>query len=897
MKLRHLLFALMTMTVFTMTAQSSSDYEKFRTYFEDAICSVLKPEYAEMDDEQLTDEMNGIPQVLVNIALKVKNEAWEKHEKEFRIAKFKPHSDPKKWEKYLDVYTYCLMPEPTGIIGNGGQIYIFVGDELPDSINIGVYMVADDMGHGFMYNYLEKGLNVVSMPKEDDGRAKMLFVEYYVNTDTTANSKKLADYPEISLHIEGGYAKGYFDVTKHDDAFWRELNERHKTSSESQSYPGIEVKGEKVLFRMDHNRVAAICPNTITDAIGWWDQCVKWQHELMGVDKFYDRWNDLIMAKDGDGVNMSALQGYTFYPYHTLADILPWSSVSNNPGQMWGPAHEIGHVNQGIINMVSCTEVSNNLFANAQLFRAGTSTSRGKDVSVCVKDYMNKVPYPQRNDVFSKTRMYFQLYLYFHAAGKDVTFYPRLFDALREDRLIQGYEMSAVDDQLKFAEACCEVAQMDLSEFFEAWGFFFPMDNAYIGDYSNYYVTLTTEEAEASRKKMQQYEKKGGHLMFIEDRIKPSPRTDGKEGYRIDYEEAAAIGKMGNVGQWGDYIDESVKATGYYFYNRLDFIEIIKSDDANGALGFKLLDANTGELISFSNTYNIQIPAHAYGSEFKVVAAQADGTDAVLSDIIDSDDENIKKVILEKIIEDISAILKYTTKDGSDIGYYYTDAVAELKELHKKAKEAIKNDDTSEHSYSEWFDILNQELEKVKNNPEARATMKPNEIYNIVNTVHFPYYLNDGEMGLQVISGNGSQDGQKWLIESMGENNSFVIKNINGEYINDIEMNVGAMCNGKSAEEAIVFNATYTTDGDVYFTTADEESAYLAVNGDGNVIGSKELVNSALWIVVRIGKVVTSIENIEADKRDNVIYDMLGRKVKAPLKGIYIMNGEKVMVK
>jgi hypothetical protein len=99
--------------------------------------------------------------------------------------------------------------------------------------------------------------------------------------------------------------------------------------------------------------------------------------------------------------------------------------------------------------------------------------------------------------------MFFQLYLYFHAAGKDTTFWPRVFEALRKNPLDKGPKdrnwtslTQAKDDQLRFAEVCCEVAQMDLSEFFEVWGMFEPMTDAGVGDYENFIVNLTKEEAE-----------------------------------------------------------------------------------------------------------------------------------------------------------------------------------------------------------------------------------------------------------------------------------------------------------------------------------------------------------------------------------------------------------------
>ncbi|MBO7302372.1 MAG: M60 family metallopeptidase [Bacteroidaceae bacterium] len=901
MKIKTLLFALMAMSVLTATAQltkgnAEEAYAEFRNYFNDAICTELKTEYAAMEDEELRSAMGDMPTELIDIALKVKNDdAWEEYEKEFRIAEFKPHSNNDEWQAYLHVFKYSNLHSPTGIIGNNEYVYIFIGDDIPKGAELKAHPISDNFPYIMASTKLKKGLNLVSMPEDKD--AATLFIDYIVKTDTTSNSKRLADYPNIKLHIEGGHVNGYFDITRHDDEFWRKMLDKHKNDAVAKTYPAIQVLGERVIFHMMRNSIVKACPNTITDAIKWWDECVRRQHELMGVEKYYDRWNDVVMARDGEGGNMTASPEFTYYPNYTLPEILPWQSVYEHPGRMWGPAHEIGHVNQGAINMVGCTEVSNNLFANAQIFRAGISTTRGREVAQCAKDFANKVPFPLREDVFSRTRMYLQLYLYFHAAEKDETFYPRLFEALRQDRLIVGPEMSAVDDQLKFAEKCCEIAQMDLSEFFEAWGFFEPMDNSVVNDYSTSVVTLTAEEAEESRKRMQQYEKKGGHLMFIEDRIKPSPRTDGVSGNRIDYEEAVAIGKMGDTGQWADYLDETVEATGYYFTERNDKIDILKTEDANGALGFKLYDAETGKLLAFSNTYSISIPAFAYNRKYKVMAAQASGCDVEIKNATTADDENIQKETLANLLDDVYDIISETTEDGSEIGRFYTNAVAELNELYIKIDNVIKSGDTSEYSsYIEWYYLLKQEIEKVYNNPDARAILKEGEIYNIANNEHKGYLLSDDDMGLIGKSGMTSLDIKKWIIEDIDDEGTFVIKNINGEYINDIELNVGAMCSGNSIEEAIRFKATYNNDGTLYFTTDDYEPMYLTLKNDYNVVGSNNIVNGSLWTVKRRG-FVTSIDEIIAEEGDAAVYDLQGRKVEGATKGIYIMNGNKFLVK
>ena len=76
MKIKTLLFALMAMSVLTATAQltkgnAEEAYAEFQNYFNDAICTELKTEYAAMEDEELRSAMGDMPTELIDIALKV----------------------------------------------------------------------------------------------------------------------------------------------------------------------------------------------------------------------------------------------------------------------------------------------------------------------------------------------------------------------------------------------------------------------------------------------------------------------------------------------------------------------------------------------------------------------------------------------------------------------------------------------------------------------------------------------------------------------------------------------------------------------------------------------------------------------------------------------------------
>ena len=876
-------------------------YEQFKAYFTDGSCSEMVLPYSAMTDEQLRTAMSAIPEELITIALKVKNNAWAKREKEFRVAEYEPHSNIGKWQTLLALdYQYADLQLPTGITAQKGEKLIIFIDEK--TVPGGTFITLDEIAKNNPYvdrnnwdatKYLSKGINIVTVAEED----AILFIGCPVTTDTTATSKRLADYPKPKIHIEGGKVNGYFDKSRHTDEDWRDMLANHF------EHYSVQVKGERVLFHMVKENIAAVCPNTITDAIGWWDRCVQWQHELMGIDKYHDRFNSFIMARDGyENMYMYATSNYTYYEHGTLVDILPWATVYADPGKMWGPAHEIGHVNQGTINIVSCTESSNNLFSNVQIHRTGKTTTRGLGVAYCMEEFLKRTPFPLRGDAIGKARMFFQLYLYFHAAGKDKTFYPRLHDALRLDPMEKGERdrnwtahTMAKDNQLKFAEKCCEIAQMDLSEFFEAWGFFEPMKDAFLGDYGNYNINLTKEEAAASRARMQRFAKKGGHLMFIEDRIKPSPREDGVAGNRLNFNEEFVIGKMGNVGQWGDYMDESVKATGYYYAISGKNIQISTTQNANGALGFKLYDAVTGELLSFSNTYQITIPETALTKQLKVVAAQADGTDYIIPNIEESDDESLAKKALEALITSTKKYSLYTTTTGDKVGYYYADVVKEFKTIYNKAKKAVKNNDTTEHSFKEWAKLLKDAQKVIDENPDAFAKIDEANAHKLENIEGYNFLCNDamGVKGVSYIDDVADKNNAYWVVEYTGEGDYYYIRDNNGYYINDI-VTIGAYCNGKRFDDAVEFRLIYNSDCTLSFQ-AKESNLYLAINSENMAVGTEALNENAMWLVTVAAKNMTAIEVVEEEKSENVLYDLQGRKVTNPGKGIYIKNGKKVI--
>ena len=88
--------------------------EALKEFFTDESCSELRPAYASQSDDDLLMAMSALPDVFKNIALKIKNDAWEHREKEFRIRDYSAYSDPDYWYKQLLITRPGRINNPTG---------------------------------------------------------------------------------------------------------------------------------------------------------------------------------------------------------------------------------------------------------------------------------------------------------------------------------------------------------------------------------------------------------------------------------------------------------------------------------------------------------------------------------------------------------------------------------------------------------------------------------------------------------------------------------------------------------------------------------------------------------------------------------------------------------------
>lgn len=642
-----------------------SDFVK---YFSDAACTTLKADLQALSDAEIKTRMaaDSLPLMLQRIVLKIKNQSWKKYksgenwEQRFRIATFKPYADVSDytWSNNMGIgYLFGNLTGPTGITAmRDSTLFIFVS-QVPAGSTVGAELVPMGSRSGTVYT-LKQGMNTIVTQSESN-----VNLRYWVNTNSTfsgeSEPRKLSYYPDITVHIEGGGVNGYFDRrnNRDDNETWKKMYD--DSLAWAQAFSAIS---EYISFHMPSSayRTGGGNYEHMADLIDMWNCIVKDEQALMGFREDYkERFNGVLNATGVDHGYMYASTSGAYFNYNTLGEVLSYNRIAQRDGFWWGPAHEFGHNHQQLFNMTGMTEISNNVFSNQVLFKNGRVNSRSgwgsytdidgtthsniaeSKISRLADNFARKMDWIDYG-IWACTQMMYKLYMYYHAAGNDTTFYSRVFHLLKNDRMTgqKTDHCTGATDYLKFALKCCEAAGEDLTDVFAAWGFFHPVESRVIGDYGNTTIYTTQEMIDETLKKMHSYPKKASHnMLFIDDHIRATPAIypGHQEGeMRTAYASELDYGKMGDVGNWDQFCPDSQGTARVKLVSRRrvrNKISYSTQSLNNKLVGFKVYDMNN-KLVYFANTYRFEVPAgvveYAAGGEVYVMACGSDGTETPL---------------------------------------------------------------------------------------------------------------------------------------------------------------------------------------------------------------------------------------------------------------------------
>ena len=518
--------------------------EQLLTVFTDITCSEIKPDVTQ-------EQIEALPEFFIQTASALKDDSYNKWEKEFRIREYCPYSSADEWADKLMTRKYGDLDNPTGIyVNEGDEVVVLVGNTHGQSISI--QNIGEETSKGYAQTSvngdiypLKEGVNKLTAKQTG-----MLFVMYNTNIQNP-------DAQPIKIHIPlgGGKVCGFFSLKEH------QTNEKYKELIDKADYKYFCVIGNAIILYFHHKQLKAAVPYDILSSIELWDNMIQWQQELMGIEDVHPKqMNNHIFAISPEGGYMWASEGRIGFVYTVLGDILRKSYLMASRNS-WGPAHEIGHVHQGAINWASTTESSNNLFSNYTIYKFGQNCSRGTELAVpeyaanvkkatlvfrrCVenKAWCDFGTDYQGEDPEMHARMNWQLWNYYHRCGYNPQFFPTLFKLMRENRVSTP---DPGENQMMYARMACRAANENLTDFFERWGFFVPISMK-VNQYGTYNYIVTDAMIKETKEFMKQFPAPKHAFYYLEDRKKGDPGLDTTPpdvGYFTQFAEDMKITKQ-----------------------------------------------------------------------------------------------------------------------------------------------------------------------------------------------------------------------------------------------------------------------------------------------------------------------------------------------------------------
>lgn len=434
--------------------------------FSDHSCSELK--------EGITkDKINAISNdFFKDLAMSI---FLNEYDSEFRVQSYKPYQHPDIMAAKNKTNPYSLRDNPTGIyVNRGEEIIVFVKDIYAQNISLLVQNLEEGFG-GITYP-LSTGLN--KLKTNSDG---LLYVMYHTNEATE---------PSVKINIATGKVNGYFDSQKHTKEDWSRILAKA-------NYKDFDVLGKYAHLTFGTEYFKVYTPDGLA-LIDKYDELVYLEQDFMGLvkyDKMFKNRMNFVTEYD-DTKYMYASSYRTAYVRSTFPELCNVSKLSTT--SVWGPAHEVGHCNQTRpgLKWGGMTEVTNNIHSLYVQTKFGNTSRIQADntYDAAYKAIVEKgIAHNACDNVFYKLIPFWQLKLYLCDALGKKDFYKDLYEHYRTHPDLNSSIGTHGIYQLDFVKNACNIAQLDLTEFFEKWGFLTPIDTV-IDDYGNYAFTITQKQ-------------------------------------------------------------------------------------------------------------------------------------------------------------------------------------------------------------------------------------------------------------------------------------------------------------------------------------------------------------------------------------------------------------------
>jgi hypothetical protein len=524
------------------------------TLFSDLSCSSLKAGVTMSEIEACSHAF------FRNIAAYMYSNVYPR---EFRIAEYRAYPDPTEDAEVNKTSRYSLYDNPTGIAVEEGDTLVVLVDGIQDGYPVSI-KIQDLDGEEARENYFNRGASYSLTNGVNQivaGNNGLAYVMYFRTDFATA--------PKLKVHFATGTVNGYFDVEKHAaTAEWERL-------LGAATHKFFDVVGRYAHLTFPTSGYRQYTGSRGVDLINLYDRLVYLEWEFMGLlpepkgygktansQPFRNRMYFVVMYGSGF---MNASDYRTAYNAGTMSTVCNVAALLNENGNtrdaIWGPAHEVGHVNQTRpgFKWHGMTEITNNLHSIYVQTRLHSNSDPLVNTRLQMEsmrgegNYVNRYEKSinryfttgrahnsaQEDDPFCKFIPFWQLHLYLTEArgikGKgDNSFYADIYQEVRKDP--SGGRTDG-ERQLKFVELVCDKAQLNLEDFFRSYGFFVPMSEV-IDDYSVKTVTVTQAAINATLSYINKYPKPLSRTAFqyITDENVEAFKSSGSGSEVVAYE-------------------------------------------------------------------------------------------------------------------------------------------------------------------------------------------------------------------------------------------------------------------------------------------------------------------------------------------------------------------------
>ena len=877
-------------TNFNNIVNRRDDYQGYlNTLFSDVLCTQLKSDYNTQAKLTGSSAYQNLPAELKELALKVCSDNWAESNrnnksvtwssaaaKRFRVQSYEPHSVAEEINSVVKTSVYSNMNNPTGIYADNMEVlYVIVGSNPANGASLAITSIADDSEDyltslsATQKTTLQQGLNIIPVY----GKGSLHYILYAVNSQSA--SFPLTNFPDIQINIAGGSINGLYELGK-DSGIYTEL----KTNAEKNGRTYYDVLSDRYAFRTSVGTVfKGGSDNSLQRALKMWDKIMLSQHYMMGIKAGRGDYVDpLDLHTQGTDYSKqfnnrllvhskASIGAYTQMPYriqfaHGESYLVGDAMETTN--QIWVPAHETGHTNQQLINMIGTTEITNNLFSNVAMFYQDYLKTRGGTIADNNAEHLKGTAWHFR-DANNRMRMFYQLWLYYHAAGRNKDFYPKLFRLLRNDPMSyhDTYGNSNTNytstEALKFYKYACQAAGEDLTPFFEAWGFFIPFGQSSIYDYYDYKITSTQEHINAAKNEVAGYGYAKNHaILFVEDRV-GDVKSAGGVLKQWSQEELA----VGDRGQYTDYKNGSDPSGEYTWTISQGNRVIVFSESGKGA-GYVIVDGS-GNIKAFSNADNFEVNDNIVsglksGSYTLRVYGTTVGTYSNAVNVENSNSPAAQKVALGVLLENIKAVLDITDATNSKIGYYKSSYATGLQNAYNESKAVYDDPNPNGTAYYTQIRKLNNEYDLLMEKGDyAKVGVVNGSTYKLVNSGQFED-KNQVKVELSMAYNNKDVDGiktvnsdtQRWIFEATGNSGYYYIKNKSSQfYIGKMTANSQQVrVETSNTAQAGTYKVLVKAPGLV--AIVDENNRALHVDASHNVVGWNDGATNSQWYMTAV---------------------------------------------